>query len=44
MISPKENVTTIMIFFYKDSKAIIRSPDGDIDFFDIVTRVLQGET
>ena len=29
---------------YKDTKAMVCSPDGDIDFFDIVTRVLQGDT
>ena len=38
---PKE--TAIMIL-YKNIKAIVRSPDGDTDFFDIVAGILQGDT
>ena len=34
----RETVSTIMIF-YKNMKAMIRSPNGDIDFFDIVAGV-----
>ena len=29
---------------YKDTKAMVRSPDGDTDFFDIAAAVLQGDT
>ena len=28
---------------YKNTKAIVHSPDGDTDFFDIVTGFLQGD-
>ena len=31
------------MMLYKNMKAIVRSPDGDTDFFDIVTGVLQGD-
>ena len=37
---PKETVTAIMML-YKNTKLKVRSPDGDTDFFDIVTGVLQ---
>ena len=40
---PKETATAIMML-YKDTKAMVRSPDGDTDFFDIATGVLQGDT
>ena len=40
---PKETVMTVMIL-YKNTKPTVHSPDGDIDYFDIVTGVLQGET
>ena len=33
----------IMILF-QNTKVIVRSPDGDFDFFGIVTRILQGDT
>ena len=29
---------------YKNSRSMVRSPDGDTDFFDIVAGVLQGDT
>ena len=29
---------------YQDTKIIVRSPDSDIDFFNIVTGILQGDT
>ena len=29
---------------YENTKAILCSPDGDTEFFDIVTGVLQGDT
>ena len=37
----KETVTAIMMF-YKNTKANIRLHDGDIDFFDIVAGIFQG--
>ena len=39
----KETVITIMML-YKNTKAMILSPNGDADFFDIVAGVLQGNT
>ena len=29
---------------YKNTEALVRSPNGDTDFFDMVTGVLQGDT
>ncbi len=29
---------------YKNTKSLVRSPDGDTDFFDILAGVLQGDT
>ena len=40
---PKETVAAIIIL-YKNTKVMVRSPDGDIDFFDIVAALLQGDT
>ena len=40
---PKETVTSMMKFD-KNTKAIIHSPDGDTNFFDLVAGVLQGDT
>ena len=40
---PKETVIAI-IMLYKNKKAMVRSPDGDIDFFNIVARVLQRDS
>ena len=39
----KETVSAIMMP-YKNTKAMVRSPDGDSDFFDILPGVLQGDT
>ena len=39
----KETITAIMML-YKDTKAMIHLPDGDFDFFDIVAKVLLGDT
>ena len=39
----KETVTTLMML-YRNTKAMVRPPEGDNDFFDIVTGVLQGDT
>ena len=40
---PKETIIAIIVL-YKTLKAIIHSPDGETDFFDIVTGVLQVDT
>ena len=40
---PKETVAAIMML-YRNTKVKVRSPDGDTDYFDIVTGVLQGDT
>ena len=40
---PKETVAAIMML-YKNTKAKVRSLDGDTDYFDIVAGVLQGDT
>ena len=37
---PKEIPTSLMML-YKNTKAMVRSPDGDTDFFEFVARVLQ---
>ena len=38
---PKETVTAIMMIYTKHES---QGSDGDTDFFDIVTGVLQGDT
>ena len=38
-----ETVKAIMML-YKNTKSMVRSPDGDTDFFDICVGVLQGDT
>ena len=40
----KETITVIMMMPYKNMKTMIHSPDGDTDFFDIITGVLKGDT
>ena len=40
---PKETVAAIMML-YKNTKVKVRSLDGDTDYFNIVTGVLQGDT
>ena len=40
---PKETVSILMIL-YKDTRAMVYSFDGDIDFFDVVAGILQGDT
>ena len=32
------------IMLYTDTRSMVRSPDGDTDFFDITSCVLQGDT
>jgi len=39
---PIDSIKAIMML-YKNSKTIVRSPDGDTEFFDILTGVLQGQ-
>ena len=40
---PKETAAAIMMQ-YRNMKVKVRYPDGDIDYFDIVAGVLQGDT
>ena len=40
---PNKTVTAIMML-YRNTKAMVRSPDGDTDFFSVVAGVLQGDT
>ena len=40
-VIPKEIVTAIMIL-YRNTKSMVRSPDWDTNFFDILAGVLQG--
>ena len=40
---PKETVAAITIL-YRNTKVKVRSPDGDIEYFDIVAGVQQGDT
>ena len=40
---PNEIIKAIMIM-YKNTQAFVRSPDGDTGFFNIIARVLQGDT
>ena len=40
---PKETVAAITIL-YRNTKVKVRSPDGDTEYFDIVSGVLQGDT
>ena len=41
--TPEEIVSAIMML-YKNTKSMVRSPDGDTDFFNITKGVLQGDT
>ena len=40
---PKKIINAIMIL-YRDTKSMVRSPDGDTEYFDINAGVLQGDT
>ena len=40
---PKETVAAI-IMLYKNAKVKVRSPNGHMDYFDIVAGVVQGDT
>lgn len=40
---PKETVSAIMML-YENTKSMVRSPDGNTDFFNITSGVLQGDT
>ena len=39
---PKETLAAIMIQ-YRNTKVKVRSPDGDTEYFDIITSVIQGD-
>ena len=40
---PEETVCVIMML-YKNTRSMVRSPDGDTPYFEITTGVLQGDT
>ena len=40
---PQETVDAIMML-YQDTCSMVRSPDGNTEFFDIIAGVLQGDT
>ena len=40
---PEETIAAIMML-YKNTKSMVRSPDGDTDFFEVLAGVLQGDT
>ena len=40
---PKDTVAAIKML-YRNTKVIVRSPDGDTGYFDIVAGVQQGDT
>ena len=40
---PQETVDAIMML-YQDTCSLVRSPDGNTEFFDIIAGVLQGDT
>ena len=40
---PNETIAAIMML-YRITKAMVQSPDGDTDFFNVVAGVLQGDT
>ena len=40
---PMENINAI-VMLYRNTHSMVRSPDGDITFFEITTGVLQGDT
>ena len=42
-LSKKKTVAAIMML-YRNTKVKVRLPDGDADYFNIVARVLQGDT
>ena len=39
-----QEIVTILVMFSKDTKALVCPSDGDTNFCDIVTAVLQGDT
>ena len=38
------NIINAIMILYRDTKSMVRSPDGDIEYFDINAGVLQGDT
>ena len=43
-LPPKKKIVKAIMMFNKNTKVKIRSPNGDTDFFGIVSGVLQGDT
>ena len=39
-----EEIASTIMMLYQNSKSMVRSPDGDTDFFDIIAGVLQGDS
>ena len=39
-----EETTSALMMLYENSRAMVRSPDGDTDFFKVLAGVLQGDT
>ena len=40
----REEAVAAIMMLYKNTRSMVRSPDGDTDFFDIIAGVLQGDT
>ena len=43
MVYPLKILTVNAILMLKNTRSMVRSPDGDTPFFDITTGVLQGD-
>jgi len=41
---PQEIIVSAIMILYNHSSAMIRSPDGDTEFFEVIAGVLQGDT
>ena len=41
---PSKETVTVIMMLYKNTKAMVHSPNGNTDFFDIVTGILQENT
>ena len=37
------DIINVILMLYKNTRSMVRSPDGDIPFFDITTGVLHGD-
>ena len=38
------DIRNAILMLYKNTRSMVRSPDGDTPFFDITTELLQGDT